>query len=140
MNLKKLIYKELFLNLSDLITGQSVYSKFKFLQKSDSWTKQQIIDFQNNKLKQLIFHAYNYVPYYHDLFDNLSLKPNDIKTKEDLNKLPILTKAIIKKEGISRFTSTKYPKSKTVKMSSSGSTGEPLFYLTTKEAYSIRTA
>jgi len=140
MSFKNIISEKVILPLSDLILGQSVSKHLKFLMKSQWWTKDQLEDFQNKRLRMLVNHAYSTVPYYTDMFNKLGLKPEDIETKHDLKKLPILTKAIIKKEGINRFTSTQYPKKQIRSSSSSGSTGEPLFYLTTKEAYSVNIA
>lgn len=42
-------------------------------------------------------HAYNYDPYYHNLLRSLNLNGDDFKTKEDLSKLPTLTKNEIRK-------------------------------------------
>jgi phenylacetate-CoA ligase len=44
------------------------------------------------KLQAIIKHAYENVPYYRKLFDERSIKPGDIRTEEDLSKLPDLTK------------------------------------------------
>jgi phenylacetate-CoA ligase len=140
MGCSNYITKNLVLPLSDFITGQSVTSYLNFLLKSQYWTREQIDEYQNQRLRLLIKHSYETVPYYRDLFISLGLSDKDIQKKEDLSKLPLLTKAIIKREGIDRFSSTLYSKKQTLQRSSSGSTGEPLFYLTTKEAYSVNIA
>lgn len=132
--------EKIFLPIGDLITGQNVSKHLHFLMKSKYWTRNEIDNFQNKKLKTLIKHAYDTVPYYSDLFAELKLTPNDIQTKEDLIKLPIINKATLKKEGLERFSSTNYPKNKIMRRSSSGSTGEPLHYLSTKESYSVNLA
>jgi len=126
--------------IGDIITGQSVSKKLDFLMKSQWWDKEQLKQYQEQRLQMLIRHSVETVPYYHDLFNKLRLKPEDIKTNEDLKKLPILTKVIIKTEGIERFTSSAIPKNETRSCGSSGSTGEPLFYFDTKEAYSMKLA
>jgi phenylacetate-CoA ligase len=128
------------LPLSDLLTGQSVNKSFRFLMKSQYWSREQIDYFQNKRLRKLIVQAYDFVPYYHDLFIRLNIRPEDISSKEDLSKIPILTKAIIKKEGIKRFTATNITNRNIIHSSSSGSTGEPLQFLTTKESYSMNIA
>lgn len=51
---------------------------------------------QDKQLKQLIRFAYRNVPYYHKLFRRLQFDPEDFKRIEDLEKLPVLTKSIIK--------------------------------------------
>src|SRR5450759_5007997 len=108
--------------------------------KSQWWVEKQLKQYQEEKLRILIRHSVESVPYYRDLFNGLKLKPEDVKTHKDLKKLPILTKAIIKKEGIERFTSSAISKNRITHCSSSGSTGEPLFYFNTKEAYSMNLA
>src|SRR5688572_19566584 len=48
--------------------------------------------YQDGRLRKLIKHAYETVPYYSDLMRSLKLQPNDIRGKADLPKLPMLTK------------------------------------------------
>jgi len=140
MALKNIISEYLLLPLEDIITGNFVSKDLHFLNKSQFWNREQIEGYQNEKLRKLIHNAYSSVPFYHDLFQSLHLKPNDIQTKNDLLKLPILTKATIREEGIERFTSLHFPQNKIIKSGSSGSTGEPLFFYNTKEAYSMNIA
>jgi phenylacetate-CoA ligase len=137
MSLFNFFSENIILKIGDIITGQSVSEKLSFLMKSQWWDEEILQKYQEEKLRILIKHSVETVPYYRDLFDELKLKPKDIKTHIDLKKLPILTKANIKKEGIKRFTSTAISKSEIRNFSSSGSTGEPLFYFNTREAYSM---
>lgn len=129
--------ENIILPLSDLPTRQSVNSYLKFLMISQWLSKEQIYKLQDERLKILIKHSVETVPYYNDMFNRLGIKVVDIRSKIDLRILPVLTKATIKKEGINRFTSTSIPKNLLIKNSSSGSTGEPLFYYNTKDAYSV---
>lgn len=128
------------LPLSDLMTRQSIYEKLRFLRQSQFWTREQLDAYQDEKLRRLVVHAANHVPYYKELFSKLKLDANDIATKKDLQKLPILAKVMIKEQGSERFTSSAISKKKMVKSSSSGSTGEPLFFYRTREAYSMNLA
>jgi len=134
------IQEKIILPLSDLLTGQCISKSLKFLMASDKWTHRQIEDFQNKRLQLLIAHAYENVPYYHDVMVERGLKPEDIQTKADLPKLPILTKALAKEIGIERLTAQNFPKSKIIHGHSSGSTGEPFHYLVSKESYSMNIA
>ena len=140
MSFFNFISENIFLPVSDIITGESVYRRLKFLINSQYWTREQINSYQITKLRQLIDHAVSTVPYYKELFSGLSLHPEDIQKLEDLNKIPILTKATIKDVGLEMFTSSSIPKRKRIESSSSGSTGEPLFYYITKDAYSMNLA
>jgi len=47
---------------------------------------------QEEKLRRLIAHAYANVTYYRELFDSHKIKPEDIRTAEDLRHLPVTTK------------------------------------------------
>lgn len=140
MGINNTISESVILRLSDKLRGLNVHSKLQFLHESQYWSRIQIDNFQNKRLKLLLKHAYETVPYYHNLMNENGLKPQDIHGIQDLHKLPLLSKSIIKKEGLDRFTSKGFPSTKTMKQSSSGSTGEPLFYTTTKEAYSMNIA
>jgi len=51
---------------------------------------------QSEKLRSMIRHCYENVPYYADLFRHLKLTPEDFKTCADLPKLPILTKEAVR--------------------------------------------
>lgn len=44
--------------------------------------------------------AYKTVPYYHKVFDKTGIKPQDIKDVDDLEKIPILTKDVIRKNKV----------------------------------------
>ena len=59
-------------------------------------TYEELKEEQGKQLSLMTNFAYKNVPYYHKLFDDLKLSPDDIKKVEDLEKLPILTKEIIK--------------------------------------------
>jgi phenylacetate-CoA ligase len=132
-----LLSRKILLPIGDIITGQSISKHLKYLMESQWWDKEQIKDYQERKLRNLIKHSVETVPYYNDLFIRLKLKIADIQKHDDLKYLPILTKAIMKNEGIKRFTSTAIPKSEMILSSSSGSTGEPLQYYVTKNSESL---
>ena len=82
------------------LAHQALYPKFhstyKYAMKSQwqSYEEQKLQ--QEKQLQNMIRFAYGNVPYYHKLFKELKISPDDIRTLEDLEKLPILTKDIIK--------------------------------------------
>lgn len=84
-----------------------------------------LINLQNERLQKIIRHAYENVPYYKDLFDRLKLKPGDIKNAEDLSKIPILEKDIIRKSPNS-LVARNIDKREIVLQYTSGTTGTPL--------------
>jgi len=139
MTLNNFIAENIFLPLGDFLSGNKVSKYLKFLLKSQYWTQEQIENYQNIRLRKLIEYAYNNVPFYKSIFKQNKLSVDDIKTKNDLAKLPILTKKIIRAAG-SEIQSINFPKNMTINSGSSGSTGEPLFFLLSKEAYSLNLA
>lgn len=137
---KHFFQEKIILPLSDILTGQQVSKYLKFMLESQHWSRAEIDEFQNNRLRELIEHAYNHVPFYHDVMVERNLTPNDIQSKEDLVKLPIISKEVMRREGIERFTADNIPSSERIKRSSSGSTGQPFVYYSTKLAYSVNIA
>jgi phenylacetate-CoA ligase len=51
---------------------------------------QEIEEYQNERLRAVVTHAYETVPYYRRIFDERGLKPSDINSHADLVKLPLL--------------------------------------------------
>lgn len=82
---------------------------------------------QEKQLRHLVEFSYENVPYYRNLFKAQRLLPKDIQTIEDLEKVPILTKDIIKKNWDdfrpAGLSSMKYDSRAT-----GGSTGTPMQY------------
>ena len=131
------LQESLVLPVSDWLTGQSVHGKLRFLMQSQYWSRKQLDDYQNERLHRLLEHAFTTVPFYMDYAKEHNLKASDIRTKDDLRLLPVVSKEIMRKEGIERFTSMTYPPAKRIMMSSSGSTGQPFKHYITKEDYSM---
>lgn len=59
----------------------------------ETMSHEQIVAHQNSLIGKQIKHVYDNVPYYKNLMDKKGVKPEDIKTIDDLHKLPFLTKA-----------------------------------------------
>ena len=88
-------------------------------------------ELQNTMLKVLMKHAYANVPYYRRVFRERNLKPSDIKTKEDLKKLPYLTRHDVK-ENFSKLRAVNIPSRKYLTAHTGGTTGDPLMFLLDK--------
>ena len=55
----------------------------------NSWSMSDIRDWQESHLQAFVKQAYQHTKYYHELFDSLNIKPEDIKRREDLKRIPI---------------------------------------------------
>ena len=53
---------------------------------------EQIRAWQSEKLVKQVKHAYDNVPYYRDLMDKKGVKPEDVRSIDDLHKLPFISK------------------------------------------------
>lgn len=82
---------------------------------------------QEERLQRLIRHSYETVPYYRRSMEERKLTPGDIRTLEDLPKLPLLTRDIILREG-SQLLSTKYSHEDLIHGHTSGTSGSPLSF------------
>ena len=76
--------------------GNKFKSVFSELEKTQDFSKNQIIEYQTSKFLSIIKHAYLTVPYYSKLFDEHDIKLSDIQSLEDATKIPLLTKNDIK--------------------------------------------
>lgn len=56
-------------------------------------SREKILEIQNGKIVKQVRHVYDNVPYYKKLMDEKGVTPDDIKSVDDIKKLPFLTKA-----------------------------------------------
>lgn len=104
----------------------SEYTKtYNFLKESESYSKDQVCDFQIKKLQEICKHAYNTVPYYKNLFDQCGFDAQNLKYFDQLDNIPYLTKQLIQ-ENIDSMISTKYTKNQISYATTGGSTGIPM--------------
>jgi len=123
--LNKLIAKYLGYPIQDLVKGTNIINELSFLRKSQYWDEDRIYEYQLKKLRGLISYSKKNVPYYDDLFKKIKITKNDIKTLNDINKIPILTKEIMRKNG-NKLLSRNYKKYKLKKGKTGGTTGVPV--------------
>ena len=126
MSFESTLVKHIAFPLSDIVRGTHSIKCFHELEKTQWLSPTQIEDLQQKKLHDLLVHAYENVPYYRKMFKEIKLKPDDIKSIDDLSKLPFLTKEIIRKNFPHNITPNNYNKSQLIKFCSGGTTGEPL--------------
>ena len=104
----------------------SSFAQLKRLKKNQYLSPSALRALQEERLRAIIRNAYENVSYYRRLFDSAGLRPHDIKTLEDLSKIPITTKNDLQvlKQGeiISKGTNI----DQCIIKYTSGSTGQPL--------------
>ncbi|MDX9857805.1 MAG: hypothetical protein RBT76_08455 [candidate division Zixibacteria bacterium] len=70
-------------------------AQWKFLLKSQYWPRQRLLDYQWQRLSEMLKHAYDTTAYYRRVFDERGLTPDSFKSVDDLRKLPVLTRDLI---------------------------------------------
>jgi phenylacetate-CoA ligase len=132
------IIEDLLVPFYDIVRKTSRSKCRRVLEKTQYLSRQEIECLQTYNLRLLIEHAYKSVPYYHKVFKERGLKPDDIKTVRDLEKLPVLTKATIRQNFVD-LISREVSRNELISYSTGG-TGSPLRFYITKEKISWEVA
>jgi phenylacetate-coenzyme A ligase PaaK-like adenylate-forming protein len=122
-----------------MITRQARHYYYE-LKKSQYLSPASIRELQEKKLRRLIDQAYYHVRYYRERMDALGLTPSDIRTLDDLEKLPLLSKDDVREFLYFDLLSDNHDKRRILKVSTSGSTGEPFVCYADQHQLEIRWA
>ena len=119
--------------LQERLKGHTTVAVRTSLEESQWWPRERLEALQVERLRRLLIDAGRNVPYYRDLFTQIGLNPSTVSSTTDLQRLPFLTKAIIRKEG-DRMKS-EVARGLT-RFNTGGSSGEPLIFYIGKERVS----
>jgi phenylacetate-CoA ligase len=104
---------------------EDVEKYYEALQRSQWLAPPDMRALQDEKLRRLIRHAYRNVPYYRARMQELRLRPEDIRGQQDLHRLPLLTKDLVRRHLYFDIMSENHDKRDVLRVCTSGSTGEP---------------
>jgi phenylacetate-CoA ligase len=82
--------------LQDILTRTEIIKSLDFLRESQFWDDMRMEEYRSGRLRALVKHAYENVPYYKEAFDRIKLRPEDIRGTEDLHKIPVVTREIFR--------------------------------------------
>ncbi len=82
-------------------------------------------EWQGRRLRKLVRHAYTSVPFYRRLYDQAGVNPAAIRSVDDLERLPVITKAQLQGEPADDLLSDRRSMASLVTAFTSGSTGRP---------------
>ena len=103
------------------------------MEQTQWWPRERIEALQMQKLRQLISHAEQFVPYYRNLFKKTGLTAADLHSLADLQRIPFLTKPDIR----SNLEGFKSEKARHLsRFNTGGSSGEPLIFFIGNERVS----
>lgn len=110
-----------------------------WLNETEWWSQDRIEQYQAEKLQALVQYAYENVPYYRHLLDEEGIRPQDIKSRSDLDKIPVLTKEDVR-ENLPLLVSTQFAKKDLVHCHTSGTSGKSLQFYMEPSAFQFRWA
>ena len=129
----KLIYK-----IGERLRNPSISRWLPFLKESSTWPLADLEIYQLKKLQELVVIAYENSAFHKNRFDAFGIKPTDIKTLQDLKKLPITTKSDLLVHNKEIHTNLKFKKH--FQANTSGTSGESLKFNREESADSFNKA
>lgn len=102
------------------------------LEQNERLSHHQVQELQWRRLKRLLEHAYTNVPFYRRRFDEAGIRPDSIRTPEDMQYIPILTRQDIHAH-LDDLVATNCDRSKLRRNHTGGSTGTPMVFYQDQE-------
>lgn len=119
--------------LQERLKNHNTVAIHRQLEQTQWWPRERIEAFQLQRLRQLISHAEQFVPYYRNLFNSIGLTAADIHSHADLKHIPFLKKSDIR----GNLESFKSERARHLsRFNTGGSSGEPLIFFIGNERVS----
>ncbi len=106
--------------------------------KHETMKREDLRALQLKRLQEIVAYAYDRVPFYKKKYDEAGVKPSDIKSLEDIQKLPFVTKADLRDNYPYGFLSVPLEEIARIH-ASSGTSGKPTVVAYTQEDMEIWT-
>jgi len=125
-------WRSLLIYLLLYTSGSKIPGILKKIKRWEFASSERIEEISRNKLKNLLLHSYNNVPYYHKILQDSEIVVDGKDRLENFSRIPVLTKEIIRREGNNLY-SKDYKRRKAYENFTGGSTGEPVRFIQDKE-------
>lgn len=132
-----LLIKHVLYPLLALKNGSARLRYLRELEKSQYWSAERLLDQQWEFFKAIVAHAYETCPYYRQKFREAGVSLSDLRSREDIDSVPTVTKEEIQEHG-NEMVSTKYSVEVLIRDMTGGSTGSPLQFCYDKERLDSR--
>jgi len=109
-------------------SGSKIPKYLRQIHQYEYASRQQLQQLIQTKLEKLLLHAYENVPYYHQLLPKFGLIEGRKVRLDRFHNLPLLTKQIIREQGRNLY-SCDYKTRRAYENTSGGSTGEPVRFI-----------
>ena len=128
MTIRTKLARHLVFPAADLVRRRGITKAIYELEATQWWPRSRLLDLQAKRLKKLISHAYQWVPYYREAMEFRNLTPSDLSGPAALPKFPLLTREQVRANYPDKLCSLKVPRDGWRERRTGGSTtGEPLF-------------
>lgn len=127
---------KIILPIGDRFIGSSIAHHLKSFERSQWNTKEEFRKMQKVRLKSLIGYAYANVPYYHRSMKKMGIRPDNIRTLSDLQRMPIISKGIVL-NNFDEFVSNHYADGKGIRLKSGGTTGKVFHSIKSMDSKSV---
>ncbi len=123
-------FSRILLKMHDRFTGRRIFERLEELNRTQWLSRDDILALQRVKLQHLLEYAYQFVPYYRRLFDEVTFNPRQFfNNPTSFHKIPLLTKSIINDHFSELVTTNPQQRQHLSRNSTGGSTGHPLVFI-----------
>jgi phenylacetate-CoA ligase len=105
--------------------GPQFGATLRLLDESEHWSRERLADYQLNRLRALLAHAGQHVPYYKKLFRRVGFDPASVRDVSDLGALPLLDRETVRANTSELIADNISPR-RMLYFTTGGSTGTPL--------------
>lgn len=112
--------------------GDGFHKKLAEFESHNAWSRDQLVSWRNDRLKGLVRHCYDTVPFYRDVMDEGGINPTSIQDEDSLKALPVIRKADVKANP-KAFVSSKAKNLNILHVHTSGTTGSGFQFDSTVE-------
>ena len=138
MNTRKYIARQVFF-LQETLLGRKTNAFAREFAKSQWFSLDRLREIQLTKLRKLLEHAYTTVPYYRSVMDKHGCRCDTIQTLDDLQKIPVLTKDVIRDQA-TQLLSSEAGRLRMRDTCTTGSTGQYLDLQVSAERVAVNNA
>jgi phenylacetate-CoA ligase len=127
------------LQLARIRYNPHFFSLLSSLKESEWWSGERIRAQQDERIRDIVRHAYRTVPFYRRWYDQHGVDVERIASADDLQQLPVLTKQTVR-EHYHEMISSAFARGSLTTSLTSGTTGTPLTIWQTREGAAFQWA
>ena len=124
------------LRLVDLVKKTDQLSLYHLLKRTQWLPTTELEAMQTERLRQILVHAYERVPYYTNLFKEIDFNPYELRRLDEISAIPVLTKRLARENSKLLRAANRQDYAPRLGKTS-GSTGEPLVFDRDRMSHSV---